>query len=104
MQRVKVDKGHMQVLAKWKLISGAASRTLLSFGIVLVGVQALAFAQTPSVAARRVSGSITLDGKLDEPEWREAQVIRLTQQAPHPGADTPYTTEVRVLVASDAIY
>ncbi len=58
----------------------------------------------PSVAAKRVSNSVSLDGKLDDPAWREAPVITLTQQAPRPGEPTSYATEVRVLVSADAIY
>src|SRR6266568_7036451 len=48
--------------------------------------------------------SITLDGLLNEPAWRDAPVMRLTQQAPKPGQPTPYETEVRVIVTSDRIY
>lgn len=57
-----------------------------------------------TVSAGKVSGAITLDGKLDEPAWREAQSFTLTQQSPRPGQPTPYATEVRVLVAKDAVY
>jgi hypothetical protein len=48
--------------------------------------------------------SISLDGKLDEPVWREAPAIHLVQQSPKPGAATPYDTEVRVIVTGDRIY
>jgi len=50
------------------------------------------------------SASITLDGRLDEPIWRNTPVIKLVQQAPKPGQPTPYETEVRVIVTSDRIY
>jgi Domain of unknown function (DUF5916) len=80
-----------------------SSRTVLLLG-VLVTVHGLLLAETPSITARRISSPITLDGKLNEPEWQDAQVIKLVQQAPHSGAETPYVTEVRVLVGSDAIY
>lgn len=62
------------------------------------------YAQDPSAIAVHTSGSIRLDGKLEEPAWREAQSFKLTQQAPYPGQPTPFETEVRVLVTSDAIY
>src|SRR5262249_21563892 len=87
-------------LLKWKLIHKKVSLV----GILLLALSGRALAETPSAAALKISGSITLDGKLDEPQWREAPVIKLVQQAPHPGAATPYATEVRVLVSSDAIY
>jgi hypothetical protein len=48
--------------------------------------------------------SITLDGRLDEPVWRDAAVVKLVQQAPKPGQRTVYETEVRVILASDRIY
>ena len=57
-----------------------------------------------STSVKRITGPITLDGKLDEPSWRDAPVITLVQQAPHPGGKTPYVTQVRVLVSDDAIY
>lgn len=85
------------------LETGTAVRVTLLLG-ALLATAICTQAETPSIAARRISGSITLDGKLDEPEWRDAPVIRLVQQAPRPGAETPFVTEVRVLVGSDAIY
>lgn len=65
---------------------------------------AAAFAEPPSVAAKRISTAVNFDGKLDDPAWKDAPVITLIQQSPRPGAKTPYLTEVRVLVAADAIY
>src|SRR5579859_505751 len=85
---------------KWKFVCRTASLA----GFVLLAMSNAARAETPSVAALKIPGSIILDGKLDEPEWRGAPVITLIQQAPHPGAPTLYKTEVRVLVSKDAIY
>src|SRR3982751_1949493 len=48
--------------------------------------------------------SITLDGRLDEPVWRNAAVVKLVQQAPKPGQRTLYETEARVILASDRLY
>ena len=50
------------------------------------------------------SASITLDGRLDEPVWHDAPVLRLVQQSPKPGEPTAYETEVRVVVTKDRIY
>jgi Domain of unknown function (DUF5916) len=94
---------YMYRLFTQRLTGRAFVRTGLLLG-VLAAVNSLLLAQTPSISALRISSPITLDGKLDEPEWRDAPVIKLVQQAPHPGAETPYITEVRVLVGSDAIY
>lgn len=61
--------------------------------------------QAVGVTATRVpAGAIKLDGQLDEPAWRHAQVIHLTQQDPHPGAPTPYMTTVRVLADTQHLY
>ena len=59
----------------------------------------------PSIGAASLSsGSITLDGRLEEPIWRSAPVLKLTQQAPKPGEPTPFETEVRVVVTRDRVY
>jgi hypothetical protein len=57
----------------------------------------------PAVQVRLATGPITLDGQLNEPAWRDAQVMTLTQQSPHAGKPTPYMTEARVLIYRDAL-
>jgi hypothetical protein len=75
---------------------------------VILATATLASARSgdgPSVKVSATSSpSITLDGVLNEPAWREAPVMKLTQQAPKPGQPTPYETEVRVIVTSDRVY
>jgi hypothetical protein len=51
-----------------------------------------------------VSPTITLDGRMDEPAWRDAALVTLTQQSPNAGARSAYATEVRVLVTRDKLY
>ncbi len=58
----------------------------------------------PQIAAAAGNEDIVLDGSLDEPAWQTAPVLSLTQQNPHPGADTPYVTTVKVLRGVDHIY
>jgi len=61
--------------------------------------------EEPSIeAAVLSSGSITLDGRLEEPIWRSAPVLKLKQQSPKPGEPTPFETEVRVVVTRDRVY
>ena len=61
--------------------------------------------KTPTINAGQTEQDIHLDGKLDELAWQQAGTIHdLVQQDPVPGGATPYTTEVRVLVDSGAIY
>jgi hypothetical protein len=57
----------------------------------------------PIVHAQLATGFIDIDGKLNEPDWQRAEPMQLTQQSPHPGESTPYTTEVRVLIYHDAL-
>src|SRR6202795_2022452 len=68
----------------------------------------LASARSDDGPAAKVSAisspSITLDGLLNEPAWRDAPVMKLTQQAPKPGQPTQYETQVQVIVTSDRIY
>jgi len=89
------------------LIPMGAFFCLVSVGL-LVAMTAVArvFAEdTPAAKAHVIpSASITLDGHLDEPVWRDAPVLRLVQQSPKPGDPTPYETEVRVVVTRNHIY
>src|SRR6185437_10193197 len=57
-----------------------------------------------ATALIRNPSSIVLDGRLDEPEWRDAPVLRLIQQSPKPSAATPYETEVRIIASGDRIF
>src|SRR3954470_11318939 len=50
------------------------------------------------------SASITLDGLLNEPAWRDAPVLNLTPQSPKPGQPTLYETQVQVIVTHARIY
>lgn len=60
----------------------------------------------PTVEAGRLGdGTITIDGRLDEPAWQNAGVIEdLTQQSPHPGEPTPYHTKVLLLRDHHVLY
>ena len=78
---------------------------------VVLCLFSLAHAQTnaagdPSVLiADHPAGPIQLDGRLDEPAWRDARmVVDLVQQSPKPGAPSPYRTSVRVLVVDNKLY
>lgn len=72
--------------------------------LAIVSFQFSFAADKPTAAATRITSSITLDGRLDEPSWNDAHIFTLTQQSPRPGQPTPYTTEARVLVSNDVIY
>lgn len=79
---------------------------MLSIGATVCLVAAVpAVASEPELTVGSTDQEIRIDGSLDEPAWHQAGAIPdLTQQDPHPGAPTPFTSEVRVLVSRDAIY
>lgn len=54
--------------------------------------------------AAPTTGAIMLDGRLDEAAWTHSTPVALTQQDPHPGAPTPYATDVRVLSDRTHVY
>ncbi|MCX6628184.1 MAG: DUF5916 domain-containing protein [Candidatus Solibacter sp.] len=66
---------------------------------------ALCFAAWLQAQNGGASNSIQLDGKLDEPAWREAKLtVDLVQQSPAPGAPSLYRTRVRVQVLDNKLY
>ena len=59
----------------------------------------------PNAAATSVTGTITIDGKLDESAWAKATPITdFRQQQPQEGAQPTQRTEVRVLYDERAVY
>ena len=59
----------------------------------------------PLAVAARASGRITLDGKLDEPDWQAARPAADFRQAqPNEGQPATQRTEVRFLYDDDALY
>jgi hypothetical protein len=60
---------------------------------------------SPMVRALRRNATITLDGKLDEPEWALAEPGTDFRQAqPNPGDAATQRTEIRILFDADALY
>jgi Domain of unknown function (DUF5916) len=59
----------------------------------------------PEIRAARLTGTITIDGELNEPDWSQAQpASSFTQTDPAEGQPATERTEVRVLVSDDAVY
>jgi hypothetical protein len=59
----------------------------------------------PALTTARVEGTISLDGKLDEPAWRRvAPVTEFTQTEPNDGTAATERTEVYILFDDDALY
>ncbi|MBW3533707.1 MAG: carbohydrate binding family 9 domain-containing protein [Gemmatimonadetes bacterium] len=62
-------------------------------------------AARPAGLAARATGSIGVDGRLDESAWAAAPVIdRFVQQKPTPGAPASELTEVRILYDDEHLY
>ncbi len=60
---------------------------------------------SPSVLAVERRGQITLDGRLDEPDWvRASPATDFRQSQPNEGAPAAQRTEVRFLFDADALY
>src|SRR3954462_6910209 len=56
-------------------------------------------------ACATATASIGIDGRLDEPEWEQAQTFtdfRVTQPLTH--AAPPYSTELRILPTAEGLY
>ena len=57
------------------------------------------------IPAVRAAGSITIDGRLDEPAWLNAPMANsFVQNDPREGQPATYDTEVRVLYDDQAVY
>jgi hypothetical protein len=62
-------------------------------------------ADTPTATAQRTTGTIHVDGHLDEPDWGLAPSIGpLTQREPLEGRPATESTDVRILFDEQAIY
>jgi len=81
----------------------------------LVAFQLASSAQTPlvyngregrtTVAVPRIQADVTIDGRLDEPVWRDAALLTgFSLYQPADGRPSPDSTEVRVWYSPSAIY
>lgn len=60
---------------------------------------------SPHAAVTRAQGKISVDGKLDEPDWAAATPIsEILQREPHPGQPATEKTELRLLFDADNLY
>jgi hypothetical protein len=62
-------------------------------------------ADTPVATAQRTTGTIHIEGRLDEPDWqRTSSIGPLVQREPIEGQEATETTDVRILFDDDALY
>jgi hypothetical protein len=59
---------------------------------------------TPVTTAHRMTGTIQVDGRLDEPDWHVPFIGPLTQRELLEGRDATEPTEVRILIDDEALY
>src|SRR5690349_13936359 len=87
-------------------VGTASARCILLFFILLslILMRAQIATAGTTIAATRSLEPIKFNGTLNESLWSKAQRVELTQQSPSPGGKTPYTTEVRVLLADNKLY
>jgi hypothetical protein len=58
-----------------------------------------------AIVARRTSGRVHLDGRLDDDAWRAAPAFsRFVESFPRPGVPASFRTEVRVLYDDETLY
>jgi hypothetical protein len=58
-----------------------------------------------TISALRITEKITVDGKLDEKSWSQAQIVStFTQVKPNPGKKSSQETSVKVMYDDDALY
>ena len=100
-----VTKGVLKSVKRWWL----GCLLLLILGLFPALAQGAANPQSPrlekTVTALRVESTITVDGDLDEQEWRLAEpAADFIQQDPHTGQPSTERTEVRLLYDDENLY
>src|ERR1041385_1079954 len=60
---------------------------------------------TPQATAKRLTGTIHIDGILNEPQWRTAEPLsQLTQLDPQEGKPATEPSDIRFMYDDDALY
>ncbi|MBM4194092.1 MAG: carbohydrate binding family 9 domain-containing protein [Gemmatimonadetes bacterium] len=86
------------------VFSLAATMLPLRLGAQMVSVTGSA-PSARQVAIRRLAQRATIDGRLDEPAWRDAALLDgFTQREPNNGAPASERTEIRMYTDAEALY
>ncbi len=71
----------------------------------LAAIASSCLAEQPSINVIGIDRTdIRVDGRLDDAAWTNATALTLTQQSPHAGAPSPYTTTLRVVADRSNLY
>ena len=86
-----------------------SGKTLYLFWICLLFAPLVVYAQAkpspPRTSAHRITQNIVIDGRLDEPEWKNVEPIRqLFQIQPNEGEPMTQPSEVRILYDEKKLY
>ena len=82
-----------------------ALRAAILAGLGVFLLQPLFAAEDYSVAVRRISEKIQIDGILSEPAWQESpSAVNLVQVEPHPGEPSTEPTKVWLAYSRDSLY
>jgi hypothetical protein len=86
-------------------LPGNLARRILVSATLGATVATFCLAEPQSINVIGIDGaSIRVDGRLDDAAWTAATALTLTQQSPHPGAPSPYTTTLRVVADRSNLY
>lgn len=77
----------------------------LTLLIIAISFPLLAFCQPKSLAALKIQNSISIDGKMNEPEWLSASTADgFIENSPNPGIACAQKSEVRILYDNQSMY
>ncbi|MBN1271024.1 MAG: carbohydrate binding family 9 domain-containing protein [Candidatus Aminicenantes bacterium] len=79
-------------------------KALLTGILILLPAAVFLFGDTKRTKAVKAEGPLIIDGKLDEPDWKKAQVVKdFVQFEPQRGRPASQKTEVRILYDEEYI-
>jgi len=79
-------------------------RLLASLGTALCFLSSWGLAAAPEIRPLIIKEPVTIDGRLDEPAWRQAAAVTdFIQFKPERGLAAAFVTEARVLLAADRL-
>jgi hypothetical protein len=76
----------------------------LAFAGLLLAILPVPVRAQDTLRLARLDGPMSIDGRVDEPEWEGVPVLPLTQYAPQYGAEPSKSTEIRVAYDDAYLY
>ena len=89
----------------WNGVVMRSRIALHAFLVLAIALPGLLAGQTPTATARVVTAPPVIDGRLNDPAWRDATpVTRFIQRELHEGQPITERTEVRIITDGQALY